>query len=91
MDKRQQYKRTRDIDEVREGFQERVSLLQTDYIEVVMIHYVDSMKDWEAIAEGPVPVSYTHLDVDKRQLSHSVEMVPTFTAKKVAAWFRDLL
>ena len=31
-----------------------LSLLQTDYIDVGMIHYVDSMKDWEAIAEGPV-------------------------------------
>lgn len=49
-----QYKRTRDIEEVREGFQEMLSLLQTDYIDVGMIHYVDSMKDWEAIAEGPV-------------------------------------
>lgn len=49
-----QYKRTRDIEEVREGFQEMLSLLQTDYINVGMIHYVDSMKDWEAIAEGPV-------------------------------------
>lgn len=49
-----QYKRTRSIDEVRRGFQETLSLLKTDYIDVGMIHYVDSLKDWQEIAEGPV-------------------------------------
>lgn len=49
-----QYKRTRDIKEVKEGFQEMLSLLQTEYIDVGMIHYVDSMQDWEDILKGPV-------------------------------------
>lgn len=49
-----QYKRTRDIDEVKNGFEEMLSLLGTDYIDVGMIHYVDSMKDWKTIANGPV-------------------------------------
>lgn len=49
-----QYKRTRNIQEVKEGFQEMMTLLQTDYIDVGMIHYVDSMKDWETIVNGPV-------------------------------------
>ena len=49
-----QYKRTRDISEVKEGMQEMLELLRTDYIDVGMIHYVDSIKDWETIAEGPV-------------------------------------
>ena len=31
-----------------------LSLLQTDHIDVGMIHYVDSMKDWSEIADGPV-------------------------------------
>lgn len=34
--------------------EEMMSLLQTDYIDVGMIHYVDSMKDWREIADGPV-------------------------------------
>ena len=34
--------------------EEMLSLLQTDYIDVGMIHYVDSMKDWKEIEEGPV-------------------------------------
>ena len=52
--KKGQYKRTRNITEVREGMEEMLALLKTDYIDVGMIHYVDSMKDWQEIAEGPV-------------------------------------
>lgn len=49
-----QYKRSRKIEEVKAGMEEMLSLLQTDYIDVGMIHYVDSMKDWKEIEEGPV-------------------------------------
>ncbi|MDE6260024.1 MAG: aldo/keto reductase [Oscillospiraceae bacterium] len=49
-----QYKRTRDIDEVKQGFAEMLELLQTDYLDVGMIHYCDSMADWREIADGPV-------------------------------------
>ncbi|MBC8537159.1 aldo/keto reductase [Feifania hominis] len=49
-----QYRRTRDIDEVRAGFEEQLALLETDFLEVGMIHYVDSMDDWNAVASGPV-------------------------------------
>ncbi|MDD3402874.1 MAG: aldo/keto reductase [Hespellia sp.] len=49
-----QYKRTRDIEEVKEGFAEQLKLLQTDYVEIGMIHYVDSMADWEVIKDGDV-------------------------------------
>lgn len=49
-----QYKRTRRIEEVKAGFEEMMSLLQTDYLDVGMIHYCDSLKDWEEIEKGPV-------------------------------------
>lgn len=49
-----QYKRTRNIDEVKAGMKEMMSLLKTDYIDVGMIHYVDSLADWKEIVEGPV-------------------------------------
>lgn len=49
-----QYKRTRNPEEVKAGFQEMMSLLQTDYLDVGMIHYCDSVKDWEEIVNGPV-------------------------------------
>ncbi len=49
-----QYKRTRDIQEVREGFEEQLHLLRTGHVEIGMIHYVDSMADWEEIEQGEV-------------------------------------
>lgn len=49
-----QYKRTRDICEVKAAMEEMLRLLQTDYIDVGMIHYCDSLKDWETIQNGPV-------------------------------------
>ena len=49
-----QYKRTRDIGEVREGFADQLNRLETDRVEIGMIHYVDSMADWETVANGPV-------------------------------------
>ena len=52
--KNDQYERSRKIGEVRAGFEEMLALLQTDYIDVGMIHYVDSLTDWQEIAEGPV-------------------------------------
>lgn len=49
-----QYKRTRDIREVREGFTEQLRLLGSDHVEIGMVHYVDSMADWEAVRKGEV-------------------------------------
>ena len=49
-----QYKRTRDIAEVKRGFEAMMELLQTGYLDVGMIHYCDSMADWREIADGPV-------------------------------------
>lgn len=49
-----QYKRTRDILEVKTGMEEMLSLLETDWIDVGMIHYCDAMADWEEIADGPI-------------------------------------
>ena len=49
-----QYKRTRRIEEVKAGFSDMLERLGTDYIDVGMIHYCDSMKDWDNISNGPV-------------------------------------
>lgn len=49
-----QYKRTREMDEVREGFEDMLCRLGTESLEVGMIHYVDSSKDWKEVYEGPV-------------------------------------
>ena len=38
-----QYKRTRDAAEVREGFEDQLRRLETDHVEIGMVHYVDSL------------------------------------------------
>ncbi len=49
-----QYVRSRNIKEVKAAFEDSLRLLQTGYIDVGMIHYCDSLKDWEEIEHGPV-------------------------------------
>lgn len=49
-----QYKATRDINEVKEGFENSLKNLDTDYLDIGMIHYVDSMETWNTIWNGPI-------------------------------------
>ncbi len=49
-----QYCRTRDLAETKRGFEEMMSLLGTDYIDVGMIHYCDAMSDWEEIVNNGI-------------------------------------
>lgn len=49
-----QYKRTRVLSEIEEGFEDLLTRLQTDYIDIGMIHYVDAEKDWDEICNGGV-------------------------------------
>ena len=49
-----QYKRTREIQEVKEGFADLMERLDVPSLDVGMIHYVDSMEDWKAVLDGPV-------------------------------------
>ena len=49
-----QYRATRDPEEVRASFEKLLKNLGTDYIDIGMIHYVDSVSEWQKIANGPV-------------------------------------
>lgn len=49
-----QYLRTRKLEEVKVGFEEMLGLLQTDYLDVGMIHYCDAMSDWETIVDNGI-------------------------------------
>lgn len=49
-----QYKATRKIDEVKQSFETMLKNLGTDYVDIGMIHYVDSMETWRKIADGDV-------------------------------------
>lgn len=49
-----QYYRTRSMPVVRKSFEELLSLLDTDYVDIGMIHYVDSMEDFARVFSGEV-------------------------------------
>lgn len=49
-----QYLRTRDIEKVKTGFDTMLLELGVDYIDIGMIHYVDSLDDLDGILNGPV-------------------------------------
>ncbi|MBR4342369.1 MAG: aldo/keto reductase, partial [Lachnospiraceae bacterium] len=42
-----QYVRTRDMKYVKPAFEDLLTRLQTDYIDIGMIHFVDTVEDWE--------------------------------------------
>ena len=50
----EQYKATRDLDEVKTAFSTMLGNLGTDYIDVGMIHYVDSMDTWNEIINNGI-------------------------------------
>lgn len=49
-----QYMRTRNIKEVKAAFEDQLTRLGTDHVEIGMIHYVDSLADWETVVNGEV-------------------------------------
>ncbi len=49
-----QYERSRDIEKVKSSFDDLLERLQTDYIDVGMIHYVDSFEDWDIVFNGAI-------------------------------------
>ena len=52
--KKGQYECTRRPDEVKLAFEHLMRNLRTDYLDIGMIHFVDSPETWRQIAEGPV-------------------------------------
>lgn len=49
-----QYLRSRDLDEVKQGFEEMMQLLKMDYLDVGMIHYVDALSDWDTLVSNGI-------------------------------------
>ncbi len=47
-----QYVRTRDMNYVKPAFEDLLARLQTDYIDLGMIHYVDTEEDWENLQDS---------------------------------------
>ncbi len=49
-----QYTRTRDLEKTKAAFEDLLIRLQTDYVDVGMIHYVDSEEDFKAVFETDI-------------------------------------
>ncbi|MEY8427112.1 aldo/keto reductase [Lachnospiraceae bacterium 46-15] len=49
-----QYRATRKLEEVKKAFEAQLKNLDTDYLDIGMVHYVDSMKTWEEIVNGGI-------------------------------------
>lgn len=49
-----QYERSRDLEKVKLSFEDLLKRLQTDYIDVGMIHYIDSFEDYDVVFEGEI-------------------------------------
>lgn len=49
-----QYKATRRMEEVVPSFEKMLKNLGTDYVDIGMIHYVDSLSLWEQVSEGEI-------------------------------------
>lgn len=48
-----QYTRTRDVEKCREAFEDLLTRLQMDYIDLGMIHFIDQEDDWNTAMNGP--------------------------------------
>lgn len=52
--KDEQYRATRNLEEVKAAFETQLKNLDTDYLDIGMIHYVDSMKTWQEVQTGGI-------------------------------------
>ncbi len=64
-----QYVRTRNMEYVRPAFDDLLKRLHTDYIDLGMIHYIDSVKEWDDVINGEF-MEYVHELHDKGVIRH---------------------
>lgn len=64
-----QYVRTRDMQYVKPAFEDLLIRLQTDYIDLGMIHYVDTVEDWEYLQTSDF-LAYVKEMKDKGVIRH---------------------
>lgn len=50
----EQYKATRDLEEVKTSFERMLSNLDTSYLDIGMIHYVDSLETWQQVMDNGI-------------------------------------
>ena len=64
-----QYVRTRDMKYVRPAFEDLLARFHSDYVDIGMIHYIDSMEDWNNAMSGEF-IAYVHELRDKGAIKH---------------------
>ena len=64
-----QYEATRDLDEVKAAFEAQLQNLDTDYLDIGMIHYVDSMDTWETVIRNGI-LDYALEEKAKGRIRH---------------------
>ena len=87
-----QYLRTRDMSKVMPAFNDLLEQMQTDYIDIGMIHYVDAMDDYDTVFSGPIIEFAQKLKAEGRiryigMSSHN----PTVALKAVESGLIDVL
>ena len=65
-----QYTRTRDTEPCRTAFEDLLTRLKTDYIDLGMIHYVDQESDWEAVSHSGPYLDYIMELKDQGKIRH---------------------
>lgn len=67
--KNEQYLRIRKIEEVKIGFEDLLKRLQTDYIDIGMIHYVDAQQDFDEVFNGEI-IEYAKALKDRGKIKY---------------------
>lgn len=87
-----QYYRTRDLIYVRPAFEDLLTRLQTDYIDLGMIHYVDSEEEWEQILHSDY-LSYV-MELKKAGVIHHIGLSshnPKVAVKAAESGFVEMI
>ena len=87
-----QYYRTRDLIYVRPAFEDLLTRLQTDYIDLGMIHYVDSEEEWEQILHSDY-LSYV-MELKKTGVIHHIGLSshnPKVAVKAAESGFVEMI
>lgn len=87
-----QYLRTRDLQKTKDAFERQLARLQTDYLDIGMIHYVDAMDDWKHVMEDGIMDYCRELKAAGRIHAIGVSSHnPAVAAKAVETGYIDVL
>ena len=87
-----QYVRSRDVEKCKEAFEDLLARLQTDYIDLGMIHFIDAENDWDAAMNGPY-IEYVRELKESGKIRHIGMSThnPTMASKAVESGIVEML